>query len=191
MKTNRDNALSTLALNIEECVGIETRITYFKLGDEVDRLIQTLDKIPLILIGRGDKVRLDRENGHIANELIESFALPNDGGNGLVLSGTYTNTIAEIQIVVITRSQFENMEITTKILKHLNKRPRLHYDVVLNDKYVIKKGAYIHLMDTEEKEFSSSTNQEIALVITACEYEMKEQNFNLSKESFEELKVCH
>jgi len=46
-------------------------------------------------------------------------------------------------------------------------------------------------MDTEEKEFSSSTNQEIALVITACEYEMKEQNFNLSKESFEELKVCH
>ena len=190
MKTNRDTALSTLAKRVEKCTGVETRIAYKRIGDEVESLIESLDIIPIVLIGRGDNVQLDSTNGWITNNVVETIAIPNNGDNGTLVSGTYTNTISEIQIVIISRSQVENMEIATKVLHHLYNNPKINYDVLLEPNHRIVKGAYMKLMDADEKEFSSSTNQDIPLVLTACEYQIKEQNFNLSISSQKELVPC-
>jgi len=200
MKTQRDTALSTYANRLLEYLkmcnpNITLSIAYNGVGDEVDRLISTLDEIPTVVIGRGTQVQYDGTLGLLDRERLESIsAKPDDGSPTINLIGRYFIIKNSWQFVVIARNQSDNMEIATHILKFNNRFYRTYYDVALKDKdgvkYRCKSVGFIQLLDVLEKEFSPSTNQEIALVITACEYDVKEQNFSLSDDvTLEEIPI--
>ena len=193
LKNQRDTALSTYANRLKEYLAgcnhnIEVMVAYDTVGDEVDSIISRLGDLPIVVIGRSNQVRLDGSLGNIDRDRIEFVhAKPTDGSSPIKVYGRYFVTYAQWQFVVIARNQSDNMDIATNVLVFNNEFYRTYYDALLvdtaNEKYRVKDIAFIELKEVREKEFSPSTDKEIALSISATEYEVKEQQFRLVDES--------
>jgi len=188
-KNQRDTALSTYANRLKEYLqgcndNVNVSIAYTSVGDEVDRLVSRLGDIPVVVIGRSNQVRLDGSLGNIDRDRIEFVhAKPVDGSATIKVYGRYFVTYNEWQFVVIARNQSDNMAIATNVLVFNNEFYRTYYDSLLEktdgSKYRVKEIAFIQLKEVREKEFSPSTDTEVALSISATEYEVKEQQFRL------------
>ena len=200
LKTNRDTVLSTYVNRLKEYIigcneTVNIKVAYNTVGDEVDEVVPTIEDIPTVIVGRSNAIKLDNSLGMIERERLEMVNLkPNDGSDTIKTTGRFIVMVGQIQIVVITRTQILNSIIASLILDFNNRFYRTYYDVLFERedvRYRVKELAFIQLLETREKEFSSSTQRDIALSISACEYEMKEQLFRLDDTSFKEFsEVC-
>jgi hypothetical protein len=196
LKTNRDTALSTYVNRLKEYIlgcneTVNIKVAYNSVGDEVDEVIPTIEDIPTVIVGRSNVIKLDNSLGMIERERLEMVNLkPSDGSDTIKTTGRFIVMVGQIQIVVITRTQILNSIIASLVLDFNNRFYRTYYDVLFERedvRYRVKELAFIQLLETREKEFSSSTQRDIALSISACEYEMKEQLFRLDDNSFIEF----
>jgi len=194
IQTERDTALSTYALrlknHLKECdysdSSLNVKIAYNQISDEIDTLISRLEDIPVIIIGRSSQIKIDGTLGMINRDTKDRFyAKPDNGGGAIELRGYYFTTINKIQIAVVARTQSENIKIAVEVLRFNNEYYRTYFDVLLKNgetRYRCSNASFIELMDVREKEFSTSTNKDIALEITAVEYDVKERNMRLGEE---------
>jgi len=165
------------------------------VADKVDEVIDKTYELPMVIIGREHSIKIVNGKGNLPFSAIS--IKPFDGSPTLAMDGTSTLFGGNIQIVVMARSIAVAKEIGKTILLFNSQWGKHYYDSVFIDKdskkYLVSDITYLKLLDTKNKEFSSSTNEELPISVIATEYEFEALELRMKNQDFKqysEFKVC-